>query len=291
MGRSRISCPALRLASAFIGATTLLAKALGTAALGPPLSALQVSHGRFIFALVFTLGVFFWRRPSLVRPALKLHFGRTVLGWAGVTLMFAAAAFIPLSNPTAISFLNPVFAMMLAIPLLGEKVGPVRWIAAVIAMLGALILLRPTATSFQPAAFLALSAAIFLGAELIFIKRLTGGEPPLQILLINNLLGVLISTLAVAFVWRAPSLLQWMALVSIGGLMAAAQLCFVNAMVRGDASFVSPFLYATLIFALLYDSIIFGVVPSSVSVLGAVVILAGAVLLAWCEAVRKAPMT
>jgi hypothetical protein len=58
MGRSRISRPALAasltvLASAFIGATTLLAKALGTAALGPPLSALQVSQGRFIFALVF----------------------------------------------------------------------------------------------------------------------------------------------------------------------------------------------------------------------------------------------
>ena len=73
--------------------------------------------------------------------------------------------------------------------------------------------------------------------------------------------------------------------------MAAAQLCFVNAMARGDASFVSPFLYATLIFATLYDSIIFGVVPGSVSVLGAGIILAGAVLLAWRESVRKAPMT
>tara|TARA_B100000787_G_C16050500_1_gene231010 strand:+ start:132 stop:557 length:426 start_codon:yes stop_codon:yes gene_type:complete len=54
---------------------------------------------------------------------------------------------------------------------------------------------------------LILSAAIFLGAELIFIRRLTGGEAPLQILLINNLSGILISTLAVAFVWRASSLL------------------------------------------------------------------------------------
>ena len=142
--------------------------------MGPPLSALRVSLGRLIFALVLILGVFFLRRPSLVRPALKLHLGRIVLGWARVTLMFAAAAFILLSDATAIRFLNPVFAMMLAIPLLGEKVGPVRWMAAVIAMLGALILLRPTATSFQHAPFLAPSAAIFLGAELIFIKRLTG---------------------------------------------------------------------------------------------------------------------
>ena len=88
ISRSRISWPALAtgltvMASAFVGATTLLAKALGTAALGPPLSAFQVSHGRFIFAFVLIFGVFFWRRPSLVRPVLKLHFGRTNFGWAG----------------------------------------------------------------------------------------------------------------------------------------------------------------------------------------------------------------
>ena len=68
MIHSRISWPALAtgltvLASAFIGATTLLAKALGTAALGPPLSALRVSLGRFIFALVLILGVFFFASP------------------------------------------------------------------------------------------------------------------------------------------------------------------------------------------------------------------------------------
>ena len=46
------------LASAFIGGEALLAKALWTVALSPPLSALQVSQGRFIFVLVFILGVF-----------------------------------------------------------------------------------------------------------------------------------------------------------------------------------------------------------------------------------------
>ena len=46
-----------------------------------------------------------------------------------------------------------------------------------------------------------------------------------------------------------------MALVLIGGLLAAAQLCFVNTMARDDAGFALPFLYATLIFAVLYDSI------------------------------------
>ena len=63
----------------------------------------------------------------------------------GVTLMFAAAVYIPLSDATAISFLNPVFAMIFAIPFLGERVGKWRWIAAAISITGAIILLRPGA--------------------------------------------------------------------------------------------------------------------------------------------------
>ena len=69
--------------------------------------------------------------------------------------------------------------------------------------------------------------------------------------------------------------------------MAVAQLCFVNAMARSDASFVSPFLYCTLIFAALYDAVVFGVLPGLISLLGVGVILAGALLLAWREALNQ----
>ena len=117
-------------------------------------------------------------------------------------------------------FLNPVFAMMLAIPLLGERVGPVRWAAAAIALFGAVILLRPGPDSFQPAALLALGAALMLGSEVIVIKRLTGRERPLQILWINNLLGIIIATIAVAFVWVPPTPAQWLGLAGVGVLMA-----------------------------------------------------------------------
>ena len=169
------------VATAFIAATTLLAKALGTAALGPPLSPFQISHGRFLFAFVTILLAVAAMRPTLRRPHFGLHIGRTVFGWGGVTLMFASVAYIPMADATAISFLNPVFAMVLAIPLLKERVGPWRWGAAAIALIGALILLRPTPDSFQPAALLALSAAAIIGMELIFIKKLSGRESPLQI--------------------------------------------------------------------------------------------------------------
>ena len=78
-----------------------------------------------------------------------------------------------------------------------------------------------------------------------------------------------------------------MALIALGLCMAAAQAFFVNGMARADASFVGPFSYSTLIFAAIYDMFIFDVVPDAVSLIGAATIMAGAILLAWREGVRR----
>lgn len=280
----RLAMALMICATAFIAATTLLAKAIGTGALGAPLHPIQITHARFLFAALTLGSAALLMRPHFGPVHLKLHVLRTTCGALGVTLMFASVAFIPLSDATAISFLNPVFAMIFAIFLLGEKVGPVRWSAAGIAMIGALILLRPGSGAIAPGALLALGAALMLGLEVIFIKRLSRSERPFQILLVNNAIGLIISTLAVLTLWELPSLHQWIALAGIGVFMALAQTCFLNSVARADASFVVPFSYATLLFAAAYDAMIFNVIPGATSFLGAGIIIAGAALLAWREA-------
>lgn len=274
------------VACAFIAATTLFAKALGTDQFGPAMHPFQIVFGRFLFAFICLGLAALILRPELQRPHLGLHLTRTLGGWAGLVLMFASVAYIPLADATAISFLNPVFGMMFAIPLLGEKVGKWRWLAAVIALIGAVVLLRPTPESFQPAALLALGAAVILGFELNIIKRLTQRESPFSILIVNNAIGVVIATLAVLWVWQAPTLAQWALMAGIGSAMAVAQTCFVNAMARADASFVAPFSYGTLIFAAIYDIMFYDVIPDGVTIQGAAIIIAGALLLAWREGRR-----
>lgn len=277
-------------ATAFIAATTLIAKALGTETLGPPLHPLQVSFGRFLFAWLVFASALAVLRPTVTRPDYKTHLARTLCGWSGVTLMFAAAAMMPLSDATAISFLNPIFAMILAIPLLGERVGPWRWAAAAIALAGALILIRPGSDTMQAGALLALGAAMALGLELIFMKRLAGRERPLQLLFINNSMGLAIASCAVIWVWQAPSPAQWAGMAAIGGAMACAQVFFINALGRADASYVTPFSYLTLVFAAVYDGAVFGVIPTPLSLLGALIIIAGAALLSWRETLHRRAM-
>ena len=272
-------------ATAFIAGTTLLAKIAGAGESG--LHPLQISQGRFLFGFAAIATAALVLRPSITQPNLRLHVARTITGWGGVTLMFAAVQFIPLSDATAITFLNPVFAMVLAILFLGEKVGPWRWIAAAVAFTGALVLIRPGPGTFQPGAVIALTAAAVMGTEITIIKFLSGREKPLQILLINNALGALIASFAALFVWRWPSPEQWATLAALGFMMAGAQSLYIQALRRADASFVMPFSYATLVFATLYDLATFGVVPDALSATGAGIILAGGLLLAWREGRRR----
>jgi len=197
--------------------------------------------------------------------------------------MFAASALIPLADATAISMLNPFIAMVLAIPLLKETVGPRRWLAAGLSVIGALLLIRPGAASFQPAALIALLAAFVLAIEIILVKILSHREKTIQILLFSNGFGTLFAGSVAVFVWVAPTAQQWAGLVAIGLLMVSAQALFLFAIRRGDASFVAPLFYATLIFAALYDFFIFHVLPPALSLFGAAIIIFGAIIIAWSE--------
>lgn len=279
---------------ALIAATSLMAKALGplgSVALGiegAPLHPMQVSAGRFGFAFLALLLILSVWRPRFHGIQWRIHTARSLVGWGGVSCMFAAAAHMNLADAMAISFLSPIFTMMLAIPFLGEKVGRWRWIAAAIALAGGLLVVRPGTDAFQIVALVALAAALLMGAEAILIKRLTSREPTLQILTVNNGIGAAIALTAVSFVWSWPNPVQWALMALIGVTMLSAQVFFLQAMRRAEASYVIPFYYATLIFATFYDFVVFGDLPAWISVAGAALIVGGALLQVWREKLARA---
>ena len=280
-----------------VAGTTLLAKMMGTGALGQSIHPLMVSMARFVFGFAGVVAVLGLRRvsgrpawveaPGTRAPRWGLHAIRTMLGWSGGGLMFAASAQLPLSDANALSFTSPVATMLFAMLLLGEKVGPWRWAAAIIAMLGALVLLRPGAGVIQPAALLALGSAACMGLEAIVIKRLATTEPPGRTMLINNGMGALLAAVVGAFFFTWPeSAGLWSALVAMGLVMVTAQILLLTANRLADASFVAPFFYLTLVWAAVYDIAVFDLWPDAVSISGAVVVMAGGLLMTWREVVN-----
>lgn len=274
----------------FIALSTLLAKGVagrfdsGQAAAIHPL---QVTAVRFLVGwLIWTLVVVL--RRALWQPVhWRLHLLRSFFGWLGVTSLFWAGSLMALADATAISFLSPLVALVLAVVLLGERVGRLRISAALVMLCGALILLRPGSGSFQPAALIALLSALAGGVESTLIRKLAALEPRVQVLFVNNCFGLLIAAVAAFWVWQTPSLAQWLLLLGTGLCMAVAQVFFLTSMRDGEASFVMPFLYSTLVFAGLLDYWVFGDAPDAIGLAGALVIVAGAVFLALRERARE----
>ena len=268
-------------ASLFIGGTTMIAKLLGTDLLGKPLNPMQISHSRFFFAFILIFLFFLKTKSKIIQPNYKLHFSRSFCGWIGITILFGTSILIPVSDATALIFINPIFTMIFAIPLLGETVKTTKWFAVAITFIGAIVLIRPenNLLEIQFVYILLIFGALALGLESIFIKILTIEEKPKQILLINNGIGLMISSIPIYFIWISPNIKQILALFFVGALMLCAQICFIQAMKRSEAHFVAPFFYFTLIFVCIYDFFIFQILPDKISIIGTTLIIVGGIIL------------
>ncbi len=268
-------------ASAFIGGTAVIAKLLGKDNLGEPLSPFQISQSRFLYGFIFVLLFSLFYKVRIESPNPKLHLARTSLGWMGATILFGSSSLIPVNDAVALNFSNPVFAMIFSLIILREKYYPYRWIAMIITFAGALILIRPDFSNLyvDPIAIVSIFGAICLGLEAIFIKLLTKYEKNTQILLINNFIGLILSSLIVIFFWQTPTFLQLLLCILIGFLMICAQICFLIALRSNQLNFVIPFFYSTLIFVLLYDYLIFRNLPDLLSFSGSLLIMIGGIYL------------
>jgi len=274
----RINNPILFILSAafLFGLGSVLSKKVGYANATDSIHPLQIVYARFFFALIFVSLIVLFKGYEFKRPNLKLHIARSACGWTGVAILFSGVIFIPASDAVAIIFLNPIFAMLLAIFVLKERLIINRWIATFISLLGMVVLLRPT-LDFESNifAYLCLAGAFIMGVEILFIKILTEREPFLQILFVNNFIATLIGVIPMIFFFKLPNFFQLIDLISIGAAMVLGQLFFLNAMKGTETTFIAPFFYSTLVFVMILDLVFFGVIPDSISLIGASLIIIG----------------
>jgi drug/metabolite transporter (DMT)-like permease len=201
----------------------------------------------------------------------------------GVLLLLSALFFIlalrslPVAEATAISFVGPVFITLLAVPLLREVVGVRRWTALGISLAGVLVVVRPGAEAFQPAALLPVASA-FSGAVMAIVTRKIGARDANETTLVwSSLVGLALLTASAPWWWvTMGGDLLWPAL-AMGGFFATGQYALVIGYSRGDASMVAPFSYAQVLVATALGAIAFGDFPDAISLVGiGLVVLSGA---------------
>jgi drug/metabolite transporter (DMT)-like permease len=190
---------------------------------------------------------------------------------------------MPMAEMTAITFLAPIVVVLLAQPLLGERIGVLEWIAAVGGLIGVLLIARPSAGLPLTGVVLALAAVGASAAYQMLSRSLARTEQAVAMLFYTALVGTVASGLLLQWTLHGekPDLLETALFVAAGGLSALGHYLLTLAYREAPASLLGPLNYVQLLWAGLLGWIVFDHVPDATTILGLFVVAGAGALIAF----------
>ncbi len=255
---------------------------------GTSMNPIQVSFMRYAIGLLFMLPFFLQLNLADIRSArFGLHATRGALHAVGVMAWFYAMSRIPIAEVTAIGFTAPVFATIGAALFLGERVRTRRIVAVILGLFGAAVILRPGFTEIDKGALAMLIAApIFAVADLIS-KVLTRKETGPAVVAYLSVFVTLTIMGPALYVWRAPTIEEWILMATTAGLATLGHLCMVQGVKLAEVSAIQPVKFLQLAWAALIGFVAFSEVPEIWTWLGAAIIVGSVTYIAHRESRRK----
>lgn len=191
---------------------------------------------------------------------------------------FTAARDLQLAELTTIYFAAPILIIVLAIPLLGERVNGWRWAAVIVGFVGVLIACNPVGLGLSLPVGLALIAAGLWALSIVLIRMIALRESALLQMIYANGVFLIATGSGLWFFWQAPSWPETGLMVLIGLLGGMGQFLLFEGMRRAPASVLAPFEYTALIWAVVLGFVIWGDVPRPEVLAGAGLILAAGLM-------------
>lgn len=236
----------------------------------------QVVWGRYIFHLLLGLAILAPRLAQIIRSGnLKLQLLRSGFMFGATIFYFAAVQFLPLTEANAINFLTPILVVILAQPILGERVGLMRWLGVAIGFVGAMIIIRPGGGLIDLAAGIMMVSAFCNACYQLSTRRLGVVDDPLTTLLYTALVGSIIASLAVPFSFEPMDASGWMLMVLIGAFAMIGHFALIKAYRLAPAPAIAPFGYSILLWSAVFGYVVFDQLPDLWTILGAGIIVIG----------------
>ncbi len=244
---------------------------------------LQVVWGRY--ASHFLLSLLFinpWTTPGLLktkRPWLQI--GRSALLLLSTVFNFLALRYLQLDQTSAIGFTAPFFIALCAGPMLGEWIGPRRWVAILVGFAGILLVTRPGAGGIHPAAIFSVLSAISYALYNLSTRVLAAYDSTATTVFYSALVGMLVTTLPLPLVWMTPAN-PWLVagMVATGACGWIGHLFLTMAHRRAPAPILAPFIYTQIVWMIAAGFLVFGDRPNGWTLAGvAIVIVSGLYLL------------
>ncbi|MEM8576443.1 MAG: DMT family transporter [Pseudomonadota bacterium] len=259
----------------------------GALPIGQVIAMLGLGGAALIAVILRVQGARLWH-AGLTHWSIWLRNGGEMIGTLGFV---TAIALIPLSTASAILQATPLVVTMGAALFLGEAVGWRRWAAVLVGFAGVMLIVRPGMDGFNWLSLFALQGVLGLAIRDLATRRVPASATGLQLSLLA------FATLVPAaglLMWGAgtppvmPQGVQWALIAGSVGIGVMCYYCIVLAMRVGEVSFVTPFRYSRILFALVIAMVFFGERPDTLTLTGCGIVVASGLYMLWRERVVKA---
>lgn len=235
------------------------------------------------------LGIFGWllARGQLHRLKTKrpwVHARRALIGGSGMFLTLGVVRMLPLAEATILGFTTPMFAVMLSVILLKERVGIWRWSAVTAGLVGVLIIAGPNSGSLPlTGVAVGIGAALMVALVTVQVRDLGRTEEPLTVVFYFSAISAPFLALFLFRTGISHNLTEWMMLAGIGLTGMFAQVAMTASLRYGSVSSVMVVDYIQLAWATFWGWLIFDHLPPATTWLGAPVIIGASLLIVWRE--------
>ena len=242
----------------------------------------QTQFLRYVFGLLVMLPFIARAGLASYRPHnLGGQFVRGAVHSVGLALWFAAISHITIADTTAIGFTTPIFIMLGAAWVFGERMRWERWLAALIGLAGVLIVVAPKlAGSGGIYTLVMLASSPVFAASFLLTKGLTRYERATVIVVWQAIAVSLFSMPMALTVWQMPTPGHWLSFVLCGVLGSLGHYCLTRSFSVADISATQSVKFLDLVWATLMGWLVFGDHPSRSTLIGGVVICASTLWIA-----------
>ena len=227
---------------------------------------------------------------SLKTQRIGAHARRAMMGLAGMACNFGGMIFLPMAEATTINLSVPIFAVIFAAALLGERTGWQRWSAVIVGFIGVLVVLNPGASfaagfggAHGMGTLIALAGAVMTALITIAVRDLGRTEAAATIVFWFSLLSMIPLGVALPFVYTSHDAHEWLLLIGLGFLGAVVQMSLTGALRLAPVAVVIPMDYSALLWSIACGWWFFGTLPADSTWIGAPLIIASGLVIAWRE--------
>lgn len=240
--------------------------------------AFVIGFFRAAFGLLVMLPWIVRRVRFRASPYRALHVVRAGLKLLSLVALFIAYQHAPLPDVTAIIFSLPLFVMLGAWLVLGERLGPAKVAALLLGLCGMAVVIRPGGHGFDPMLFFALGGAALMATIQLILKRMSVRDTPDRLIAWNLVCMSALGLVLAATVWKTPTPWQFGLLLAQGALGVLNQALVTQALRMSDASFVGPLDFIRLPAVALLAWLFFDEIAAPATWIGAALIATGVVI-------------